>query len=160
VEGKNGSIVRKHIGYGHLPAPHAVVFQRFYMAHLNPYLNSHRPCGFATVTVNDRGKRRRRYPAADYRTPYEKLQLLDTWEKHLKPGITSERLTRQAAAMTDLESAKRMQQARNELLASSRADTTGSEQGIAEAKGRALKPPPLPSALPSPARRNPRRKEA
>jgi transposase InsO family protein len=160
VEGKNGSVIRKHIGYGHLPAPYAASFQRFYMAYLNPYLNFHRPCGFATVTVNDRGKRRRRYPAADYRTPYEKLQLIDSWEKHLKPGITRERLASQAAATTDLDSAQRMQKARNELLASSRADTAGSEQGIAEAKGRALKPPPLPSALPSPAPPNPGRKEA
>ena len=31
------------------------------MAHFNPYLNFHRPCGFATVEVMDNGKRRRHY---------------------------------------------------------------------------------------------------
>ena len=45
VEGKNGAVVRKHIGYGPIAAGHAELFQRFYMAYLNPYLNYHRPCG-------------------------------------------------------------------------------------------------------------------
>jgi transposase InsO family protein len=49
VEGKNGAVIRKHIGYGHIPAPHADEIQRFYTAYFNPYLNYHRPCGFATI---------------------------------------------------------------------------------------------------------------
>ena len=121
VEGKNGAVVRKYIGYGHLTAEHADAFQRFYMTHLNPYLNFHRPCGFAELKVNERGKRRRRYPADQYRTPYEKLQSLPKWTKCLKKGITAERLALQAAAITDTESARRMQQARDKLLARSRA---------------------------------------
>lgn len=126
VEGKNGAVVRKHIGYGHVPAEHADAFQRFYMAHLNPYLNFHRPCGFALVSTDARGKRKRLYPAEDYRTPYEKLQTIERWELHLKPGVTVERLTHQANTMTDLESAKRMQKARNQLLTRCRADSIGS----------------------------------
>jgi transposase InsO family protein len=51
VEGKNGTIIRKHIGYGHIAAEHAGAVQKFYTAHLNPYLNFHRPFGFATVSV-------------------------------------------------------------------------------------------------------------
>jgi transposase InsO family protein len=73
VEGKNGAIVRKHIGYGHIPAEHAALFQKFYTAHLNPYLNYHRPCGFATIQKGKRGKRRRVYKVGNYRTPFEKL---------------------------------------------------------------------------------------
>ena len=121
VEGKNGSVIRKYIGYGHLAAEHAQVLQRFYMTHLNPYLNFHRPCGFAEVKVNERGKRRRRYPADQYRTPYEKLQTLPDWAQFLKQAITAERLAQQATAMTDTESARRMQQALNQLLTRSRA---------------------------------------
>ena len=117
VEGKNGAVIRKYIGYGHLAAEHAEAFHRFYMTHLNPYLNFHRPCGFAEVKVDERGKRRRRYPIDQYRTPYEKLQTLPEWEKCLKKGLTAERLAQQAAAMTDTESARGMQQARNLLLA-------------------------------------------
>src|ERR1019366_6001540 len=47
VEGKNGAIIRKHMGYGHIPAEHATRIQEFYVRYLNPYLNYHRPCGFA-----------------------------------------------------------------------------------------------------------------
>ena len=55
-------------------------YERFYTAYFNPYLNYHRPCGFARVEVADNGKRRRRYRLEDYRTPYEKLRSLDEWE--------------------------------------------------------------------------------
>jgi len=50
VEGKNGAVIRKLIGYGHIPGEHAEDLQKFYTARLNPYLNFHRPCGFATVS--------------------------------------------------------------------------------------------------------------
>ena len=120
VEGKNGAIIRKHIGYGPIPAEHAGAFQKFYMAYLNPYLFFHRPCGFATTHKNTRGKRRRIYKAEDYRTPYEKLCSLPDWEKYLKPGITAGILEFQAKRMTDLEAAQRMQKAKISLLAQSR----------------------------------------
>jgi hypothetical protein len=44
VEGKNGSVVRKQIGYGAIEAEHAEELQKFYTAYFNPYLNYHRPC--------------------------------------------------------------------------------------------------------------------
>ena len=50
VEGKNGAIIRKGMGYGHIPGEHAPRIQDFYIRYFNPYLNFHRPCGFATVT--------------------------------------------------------------------------------------------------------------
>ena len=43
VEGKNGAIVRKNIGYGYIASEHAERIQAFYTAHFNPYLNYHRP---------------------------------------------------------------------------------------------------------------------
>jgi transposase InsO family protein len=146
VEGKNGSVVRKHIGYGHIPASHAEALQRFYMAHLNPYLNFHRPCGYAPITVNERGKRRRINRPADYRTPYEKLQTLEQWEHFLKPGITTEALARQAAALTDIECAKRMQKARDGTHGSlpSRIKHRLGDNPVLGAKGRALNRRPFP----------------
>jgi len=36
VEGKNGAVIRKHIGYGPIPAQHAEAFQKSYAAHFNP----------------------------------------------------------------------------------------------------------------------------
>ena len=120
VEGKNGAVVRKHSGYGAIPAEHAETFQKFYTAHLNPYLNYHRPCGFATIRILPRGKRQRRYPVEDYRTPYEKLASLPGWEQRLKAGITPPLLQQQAMRMSDTETAQQMQKAKLALLAKSR----------------------------------------
>ena len=120
VEGKNGAVVRKHIGHEPIAAEHATELQRFYTAHFNPYLNYHRPCGFATLEVSDNGKRRRRYRLEDYRTPYEKLLSLDEWEDHLKEGISSALLEQQARRMSDTECALRMQAIKRKLLAQCR----------------------------------------
>ena len=116
VEGKNGAVIRKHIGYGPIPAQYAEAFQKFYAAHFNPYLNYHRPCGFATLEIGVRGRRRRRYSHEDYRTPYEKLVSLPNWSQYLKEGITTEMLQQQALRMTDTEAALRMQNAKLALL--------------------------------------------
>ena len=116
VEGKNGAIVRKQIGYGHIPAACAVQLQKFFTAQLNPYLNYHRPCGFATILRGKRGKRRKVYQPDDYRTPFEKLTSLPDWERYLKPGVTAQFLRQQASRRTDLEAARQMQKARNAVL--------------------------------------------
>ena len=47
VETKNGAMIRKHMGYAYIDAEHAQPIQHFYSAHLNPYLNYHRPCAQA-----------------------------------------------------------------------------------------------------------------
>ena len=116
VEGKNGAVIRKHIGYGAIPAAYAQQFQKFYTASFNPYLNYHRPCGFATIDIGPRGKRRRHYPTADYRTPYEKLVSLENWEQHLKEGTFAALLQQQATRASDTEAAVRMQKVKTALL--------------------------------------------
>src|ERR1017187_897365 len=120
VEGKYGTVVRKHIGYGPIGSEHAGAWHRFYTAYFNPYLNYHRPCGFATVATDLRGRRKRRYPVNDYRTPYEKLVSLKKWQEYLKPGITADLLARQSKERSDTEAALRMQKAKLELLAKCR----------------------------------------
>jgi transposase InsO family protein len=116
VEGKNGAVIRKHIGYGHIASEHAELLQKFYTAHFNPYLNFHRPCGFATVSWDARGKRRRQYKVADYATPYEKLKSLPEAEKRLKEGISFGSLDKLAGAMSDTGSARKMAVAKARLL--------------------------------------------
>lgn len=116
VEGKNGAVIRKHIGYGHIPAEHAEAWQKFYTAHLNPYLNFHRPCGFATVSFDARGKRKRQYKLEDYATPYQKLKSLPGVADYLKDGIRLERLDRLAGTMSDTEFARKMSAAKQRLL--------------------------------------------
>ena len=116
VEGKNGAVVRKLLGYGHIPSEHAESIQRFYTAHLNPYLNYHRPCGFAQVRQDSRGRRRRRYAANDYATPYERLRGLPDAHRYLKDGVNWEHLDRLAYRIGATEAAERMRAAKTELL--------------------------------------------
>ncbi|MFC1522898.1 integrase [Elusimicrobiota bacterium] len=61
VEGKNGSVIRKHMGYWHIKQKNASLIHAFYQDYFNVYLNFHRPCGFATVTVDGKGKRHKKY---------------------------------------------------------------------------------------------------
>ncbi len=112
VEGKNGAVIRKQIGYGPIASAPATALQQFYTAYFNPYLNFHRPRGYATVATNSRGKRKRTYRHEDYRTPYEELKSLPHWEKSLKPGITPGLLQQQAQARSDTTAARRMQKAK------------------------------------------------
>jgi hypothetical protein len=116
VEGKNGAVVRKHVGYGFIGCEHAAAMHRFFTAHFNPYLNFHRPCGFAALSTGARGRVRRRYPVDDYRTPFEKLTSLDQWQQYLKPGLSEARLRTQAAQRSDTEAARQMQKAKFDLL--------------------------------------------
>jgi transposase InsO family protein len=116
VEGKNGAVVRKHMGYGLLGADLAAPIHQFFFQHLNPYLNFHRPCGFATITVNQRGQRRRHYPADGYCTPYEKLVSLPNWKRNLKPGVSAAGLASLAAQNTDTQAALSLQKAKAELI--------------------------------------------
>lgn len=116
VEGKNGAIVRKHIGYGHIAAEHAERIQRFYTAYFNPYLNFHRPCGFAQLSVDERGRRRRKYRREDYATPYEKLRSLTGAHRYLKEGIGWDLLNQTAYTHSDTEAAVRMMRAKAEML--------------------------------------------
>jgi transposase InsO family protein len=116
VEGKNGAVIRKLMGYGHIAGEHAEAVQRFYTAHLNGYLNFHRPCGFATVSYDERGKRRRNYKAEDYATPYEKLKSLPGAAGYLKENVTFAWLDQQANRMSDTECAKKMATAKAGVL--------------------------------------------
>lgn len=120
VEGKNGAVIRKHIGHGPIAAEHAEAFQKFFTAHLNPYLNFHRPCGFATIRTELRGRRKRIYRSDDYRTPFEKLTSLPKWESYLKPGLDAEQLQRTSKMLSDTEAARKMQRAKIALLAGCR----------------------------------------
>ncbi|MGH7441104.1 MAG: integrase [bacterium] len=114
VEGKNGSVIRKHMGYWHIEQRHAPLINDFYQEHFNVYLNFHRPCGFATVTVDEKGRRHRKYET--YQTPYECLKSLPKATKRLRPGVSFKALDELAAGQSDNESAKRMQEAKDRLF--------------------------------------------
>ena len=112
VEGKNGAVVRKQIGYGPIAAGNAEALQKFYTAYLNPYLNFHRPCGFATIETGKRGRRKRKYRAEDYQTPYARFTSLPKWQQYWKAGVSAEWLEQQAQRMSDTAAAQRMRSAK------------------------------------------------
>ena len=72
AESKNGSIVRKHLGYSHIPQRFANLVNTFCSDHLNPYINFHRPYLFAETIVDAKGRSRKRYPYSLMMTPYER----------------------------------------------------------------------------------------
>ena len=116
VEGKNGAVIRKLIGYGYIAGEHAETIGKFYAQELNHYLNFHRPCGFATVSLDKRGKRERRYKTEDYQTPFEKLKSLELPQQYLRPGMNMAELEREALAMSDTECGRQMNAAKSRLL--------------------------------------------
>ena len=61
VETKNGAIVRKHLGYSHIPQRFATQINVFLSEFLNPYVNFHRPCFFPETYTDAKGKTRKRY---------------------------------------------------------------------------------------------------
>ncbi len=107
VETKNGAILRKHIGCGHIAPGHAARVQQFHASFLNPYLNFHRPSAQPEIEIDAKGRKHRRYK--QWLTPLEKLLSLDQPEQYLRQGRTLDALKRAAAALSDTEAALRLQ---------------------------------------------------
>jgi transposase InsO family protein len=118
VETKNGSVIRKHMGYGHIASAHAETISRFYREHLNPYVNLHRPCAQADVETDAKGRKKRHYRR--YQTPLETLLATPNHEQFLRPGQSAGKLRQQAARHSDTEAARQMQTAKQKLFASFR----------------------------------------
>ena len=118
AETKNGAIVRKHLGYAHIPQRFATELNAFCREFLNPYVNFHRPCFFAHSVIDSKGKIRKRYRFQDMMTPYEKLKSLPNASEFLKPGMSFQALDAFVAATSDNEAARQMNQARTRLFQS------------------------------------------
>ena len=115
VEAKNGAVIRKHMGHGHIEASHAEAIEEFYQEHFNPYLNFHRPCGVPEIVTDEKEKQRRVYRW--YATPWEILRQLPGLARHLRSGTTPAELERLAGAESDTAAARRMQEAKRQLFA-------------------------------------------
>ena len=114
AESKNGAVIRKHMGYGHIAAEHAHAIAGFYQEHFNPYLNFHRPCGVPETIVNAKGKQRRIYRW--YATPWEILRQLPDLARHLRPELSWDDLERRANTQSDTQAAGSMQAAKRKLF--------------------------------------------
>ena len=115
VEGKNGAVVRKYMGYIHIPKKYAEVINTFYRDYMDDFLNYHRFCAFATDYVNEKGKIKKKYET--YMTPIQKFLSLPNCEQYLKEGVTLDSILLQQKKFTHLESAKRMREAKQKLFA-------------------------------------------
>ena len=114
VETKNGAIIRKHIGFGHIDAKHAEAMDQFHRHHMNPYVNFHRPCAVPKVITAANGKRRRVY--LRWATPFELFREIPGCENYLRPHITLAELDHFAQTQSDTEAALAMQRAKRKLL--------------------------------------------
>jgi len=117
IESKNGSVLRKNMGYFHINKGLVGEINNFYEKYFIPYLNYHRPCGFVTEIKRDfKGHERKIY--GQYTPPYEKLKEVSFQQKKnfLKPGITFEQLDKIAYSHSDNEFGKIMREKQNELF--------------------------------------------
>ncbi len=118
AESKNAAVVRKILGYCHIPQKYAPQVNRFNQEHLVPYVNYHRPCFFPETITDTKGRQRKRYRYEHMMTPYEKLKSLPNAEQFLKPGLSFQSLDDIAQAISDNEAAERLQEARRQLFES------------------------------------------
>ena len=88
-ESKN-NIIRKHMGYFYINQKYAPSINKFMISTFNPYLNFHKPCGFATITTDAKGKQKKKYDI--YQNPYQKLVSIKDFEKYLKEDVVPEQL--------------------------------------------------------------------
>ena len=116
VETKNGAVIRKNLGYMYIPQSGADLLNSYHRDNLNPYINFHRPCFFPVVTIDEKGKVKKKYPYEKIKTPYEKLRSLPGVETYLRPGITLDKLDAIANQMSDNKFAERMVKARSKLF--------------------------------------------
>ena len=116
AECKNGAIIRKNIGYCHIPQYLAPTINQFYQRYFNLYLNYHRPCGYATIITDKKGKVKKVYKQENYQTPYEKLKSLNNAKQYLKENISFEILNEIAYEMSDNDFAQEMQTFKEELF--------------------------------------------
>lgn len=118
AEAKNGAVVRKFLGYSHIPQRFAAQVNVFCRDYLNPYLNLHRPCLFAERHTDAKGKVVKRYPQRLVQTPLEKLVGMSPQCQNLRPDVTLFALQQQADEISDNEAADRLQKARTALFES------------------------------------------
>ncbi len=116
AESKNCSVVRKILGYHHIPQKWAVVMNEFNQKYLNPHINYHRPCFYPEIITDSKGKQRKKYFYKNMMTPYDKLKSLVDADKYLKDGVSFEIMDEIALAITDNQSAEKLQQARRLLF--------------------------------------------
>ena len=110
--------MRKEFGYEHIHRRHAARFDTCCREYLNPFLNFHRPCLFATELVDPKkpGRIKRVYRPRDAMTPLDKLASLPEAASFLRPDVTLLGLQQLARALPDVQAAEELREARQALF--------------------------------------------
>jgi transposase InsO family protein len=114
VETKNGAVIRKNMGWQHINHNLVDKVNDYYRNFFNPYLNFHRPCGFPTITIDDKGRKKRMYH--NYLTPYDALKRIVGGHKFLKGNISFEKLDKIAYQYSDNEFAEILREEEGKLF--------------------------------------------
>ena len=114
VETKNGSVIRKNMGWEHFDQSLVEDINNYYKNYFNIYLNYHRPCGFPTIMVDSQGKKKKVYKI--YKVPYEALKSAPGAGKYLKPGLCFPKLDIMAYQMSDNDFAGLLREQENLLF--------------------------------------------
>ena len=114
VETKNGSVIRKNMGWEHINQGMCDPINEYYRNYFNPYLNFHRPCGFPTIQIDQKGKKTKVYN--HYEIPYGRLKSLPNVKKFLTPEATFEKLDAIAYSHSDNEFATIMREEERKLF--------------------------------------------
>jgi hypothetical protein len=116
VESKNGSVIRKNLGYVHIPQAAYGLLNKYHQYYLNPYINFHRPCFFPVEEIDRKGRMQKKYPYSKINTPFEKLKSIPNIESYLRQGVTLVKMQQYADQMSDNNFAERMVKARSDLF--------------------------------------------
>jgi len=118
AETKNGAGVRKEFGYSHIPQRHVAHFNTYCLEYLNPFLNFYRSCLFSIDKPDPKkpGRIKRIYRPQDAMTPLDKLASLPEQNQGLREGLTLEHLRELATALTDVQAAEELSEARAALF--------------------------------------------
>jgi transposase InsO family protein len=116
VESKNGSVIRKNLGYAHIPQSGACLLNKYHQYYLNPYINFHRPCFFPVEEIDRKGRVKKKYPYSKINTPFEKLKSIPGIENYLRQDVSLDKMQSYADQMSDNNFAERMVKARSNLF--------------------------------------------
>jgi transposase InsO family protein len=116
VESKNGSVIRKNLGYIHIPQAAACLLNQYHQYYLNPYINFHRPCFFPVEEIDSKGRVKKKYPYSRINTPFEKLKSIPGIEHYLRQDVSLGKMQQYADQLSDNYFAERMVKARSDLF--------------------------------------------
>lgn len=114
VETKNGSVIRKNMGWEYISRGLVGEINNYYKNYFNPYLNYHRPCGYPTITQDPKGRKTKTYET--YKVPYEALKEMQNATRYLKTNITFKDLDKLAYKTSDNNFAKELRQQESKLF--------------------------------------------